>query len=93
MPRQLGSRVLQLLRFIHQAVLIHHDARIIQNTMWFYVGLSRNGHRLKRALRDLAQSGAARAIAHPRLGWIIIGKGHAAPIVGIREGEVRIRAQ
>ncbi len=34
-------------------VLIYNDRRIIQNIMWLYVGLSRNTHRLSRALRDL----------------------------------------
>lgn len=34
-------------------VLINHDRRTIQNTMWLYVGLTRNSHRLDRAQRDL----------------------------------------
>lgn len=34
-------------------VLVHRDRRTIQNTMWLYVGLVRNTHRLARALRDL----------------------------------------
>jgi L-aspartate oxidase len=33
--------------------LLHRDLRSIQYTMWYYVGLSRNAHRLARALRDL----------------------------------------
>ena len=35
-------------------VLLHHDRRTIQNTMWYYVGLARNPHRLARALKDLS---------------------------------------
>jgi len=34
-------------------VLLYRDARTIQNIMWLYVGLSRNTHRLARALSDL----------------------------------------
>ncbi len=34
-------------------VLVYRDLRTVQNIMWFYVGLARNGHRLARALRDL----------------------------------------
>jgi len=34
-------------------VLTYRDSRTIQNIMWLYVGLSRNTHRLARALRDL----------------------------------------
>jgi L-aspartate oxidase len=33
--------------------LIHRDWRSIQYTMWYYVGLSRDAHRLARAIRDL----------------------------------------
>ncbi|MFA6239952.1 MAG: L-aspartate oxidase [Candidatus Hydrogenedentales bacterium] len=33
--------------------LIHRDRRTIQDTMWLYVGLVRNTHRLARALHDL----------------------------------------
>lgn len=33
--------------------LIHRDWRSIQYTMWYYVGLSRDAHRLSRAIRDL----------------------------------------
>ncbi len=33
--------------------LIHRDRRTIQATMWLYVGLVRNTHRLARALHDL----------------------------------------
>lgn len=33
--------------------LIHRTWRSIQDTMWHYVGLSRDGHRLERAIRDL----------------------------------------
>jgi L-aspartate oxidase len=33
--------------------LIFRDRRTIQNIMWMFVGLSRNTHRLSRALRDL----------------------------------------
>jgi len=33
--------------------LIHRDWRSIQYTMWYYAGLSRDGHRLERAIRDL----------------------------------------
>jgi L-aspartate oxidase len=33
--------------------LLHRDWRSIQYTMWYYVGLSRDAHRLARALRDL----------------------------------------
>ncbi len=33
--------------------LIHRDRRTIQDTMWLYVGLARNTHRLARALNDL----------------------------------------
>lgn len=34
-------------------VLVYRDSRTIQNIMWLYVGLSRNTHRLARALKDL----------------------------------------
>jgi L-aspartate oxidase len=34
-------------------VLIFRDQRTIQHTMWLYVGLARNTHRLARALREL----------------------------------------
>jgi L-aspartate oxidase len=34
-------------------VLAYRDLRTIQNIMWLYVGLSRNTHRLARALKDL----------------------------------------
>lgn len=34
-------------------VLAYRDSRTIQNIMWLYVGLSRNTHRLARALKDL----------------------------------------
>ncbi|MBW2734732.1 MAG: FAD-dependent oxidoreductase [Deltaproteobacteria bacterium] len=34
-------------------VLVFRDQRTIQNIMWLYVGLARNTHRLKRALKDL----------------------------------------
>ncbi|MDP7638244.1 MAG: L-aspartate oxidase [Candidatus Hydrogenedentes bacterium] len=34
-------------------VLINNDRLAIQNTMWLYVGLSRNTHHLARALHDL----------------------------------------
>ncbi len=34
-------------------VLIFRDRRTIQHIMWLYVGLTRNTHRLARALRDL----------------------------------------
>ncbi len=34
-------------------VLTYRDSRTIQNIMWRHVGLSRNTHRLARALRDL----------------------------------------
>ena len=34
-------------------VLVFRDRRTIQHIMWLYVGLSRNAHRLGRALRDL----------------------------------------
>ena len=34
-------------------VLIYRDRRTIQHIMWLYVGLTRNTHRLARALRDL----------------------------------------
>ncbi len=33
--------------------LIHRDRRNIQDTMWLYVGLARNAHRLARAFEDL----------------------------------------
>ena len=33
--------------------LIHRDWRSIQYTMWYYAGLSRDSHRLERAIRDL----------------------------------------
>ncbi len=33
--------------------LLLHDRSTIQNTMWLYVGLTRNAHRLARASRDL----------------------------------------
>lgn len=35
-------------------VLIFRDARSIQHVMWLYVGLSRNTHRLARALQELS---------------------------------------
>jgi L-aspartate oxidase len=35
-------------------VLVHRDARTIQNVMWLYVGLARNGRRLARALQELS---------------------------------------
>ncbi len=34
-------------------VLVYRDSRTIQHTMWLYVGLARNTHRLARALREL----------------------------------------
>lgn len=34
-------------------VLIYHDRRTIQNTMWLYVGLARSRRRLDRAQREL----------------------------------------
>jgi L-aspartate oxidase len=34
-------------------VLLYRDSRTIQHTMWLYVGLARNTHRLGRALREL----------------------------------------
>jgi L-aspartate oxidase len=34
-------------------VLLYRDSRTIQHTMWLYVGLARNTHRLARALREL----------------------------------------
>lgn len=34
--------------------LVYRDRRTIQHTMWYYVGLSRNTHRLARALGDLS---------------------------------------
>lgn len=36
-------------------VLVQRDTRNIQDVMWLYVGLSRNGRRLLRALRELNQ--------------------------------------
>lgn len=33
--------------------LLHRDWRSIQYTMWYYVGLSRDAHRLSRAVQDL----------------------------------------
>ncbi|MCI2425329.1 L-aspartate oxidase [Candidatus Acetothermia bacterium] len=33
--------------------LLHRDWRSIQYTMWYYVGLSRDAHRLNRAIQDL----------------------------------------
>jgi len=33
--------------------LVYRDQRSIQHVMWLYVGLSRNRHRLSRALREL----------------------------------------
>jgi L-aspartate oxidase len=35
-------------------VLLFRDSRTIQHTMWLYVGLARNTHRLARALRELS---------------------------------------
>lgn len=35
------------------AVLLHRDATNIQDIMWLYVGLARNGRRLGRALKEL----------------------------------------
>jgi L-aspartate oxidase len=34
-------------------VLVQRDSRTVQNIMWFYGGLARNGRRLARALKDL----------------------------------------
>jgi L-aspartate oxidase len=38
---------------VSDPVLVYRDSRTIQNIMWLYVGLARNGRRLARALRDL----------------------------------------
>ena len=40
-------------RAVPDPVLIYNDRRTIQNTMWLYVGLARNRHRLLRAQSDL----------------------------------------
>jgi L-aspartate oxidase len=37
--------------------LLHRDWRTIQYTMWYYVGLVRDAHRLARAIRDLRHLG------------------------------------
>jgi len=38
---------------VADSVLLTRDTRAIQNTMWLYVGLARNTHRLGRALNEL----------------------------------------